>query len=114
MSNILKDNVQSVLGSSSVAPRPESKVATVRVSVAHTETDRESFVEKREKQDRKVCFKGSLESKIVQFEMWKKLTEIKALLLRNNQKEEAKSFPSRLSVKKVMECLHVLNEYESI
>jgi len=46
--------------------------------------------------------------------MWKKLTEIKALLLRNNQKEEAKSFPSRLSVKKVMECLHVLNEYENI
>jgi len=90
-----------LMRSSSLAPRPESKVTTVRVSVTNTEADRESYVEKREKQDRK-------------FEMWRKLTEIKALILRNIQKEEAKSFPSRLSVKKVMECLHILNDPESI
>ena len=56
MSNFLQSLFLIKLGSSSVAPRPESKVQTVRVSVVHTETERESFVEKREKQDKKVHF----------------------------------------------------------
>ncbi len=42
--------------------------------------------------------------------MWKKLTEIKGLLLRNNQKDDPRMFPSRVCVRRVMECLNILNE----